>query len=228
MTPAYLKELEDRAILAELARPLVHEVNNFLNNLLLQLAISAQASSEPLSTEWRNIRNEGKRLAGLLREWQRHRRSSANGTIEVDLNQIMLATVAELRSEAGEIGFVLQSAAEALMVRAFEGQVQCLCSLVLRHAITAVSSNPVAETAIEIQLERNRERTVLRLFETGRGAEAAWEAFADSGAGPGVCLTALACKSLVEQLHATIHVETLPAGRSALVIEFPLADWSNQ
>src|SRR3989442_9789693 len=79
------RELEHAAILAELARPLVHECNNFLNTLLLQIALIHAELAEHLRGDLVRIRNQAKVLANLLLEWQRFRKPEEE-PLKADLN----------------------------------------------------------------------------------------------------------------------------------------------
>src|SRR4051794_40549240 len=82
------KKLEESALLAELARPLVHECNNFLNTLFLQMTIMDKDLPEHLRADWGSIRREGKKLVHLIREWQSHRRPILESG-KTELNQLL-------------------------------------------------------------------------------------------------------------------------------------------
>src|ERR1700722_17728386 len=103
MDPSDVKDLKHLAMLGELARPLTHECNNFLNNLLLQLALSEKSFPEPLQQEWANIRREGRKLAGLLQQWQRHRQPCPEGPTKFNLNEVIQEIVDEICSEPGTV-----------------------------------------------------------------------------------------------------------------------------
>ena len=80
-----LGELEQMAMMGELARPLVHECNNFLNNWLLQVALFQAELPDNLRVRCETLRRESWMLAELLRQWQRFR-NAAEQAEKADLN----------------------------------------------------------------------------------------------------------------------------------------------
>src|ERR1017187_1272415 len=161
MNLADFNDLKQLAMQAELARPLAHECNNFLNNLLLQLAISEKSFPESSRAEWANLRREGKKLASLFQQWQRLRKQSSEGPTKIELNQLVQETIADLRAESSAIQLLLRPAAEPLWLLGFAGEVQRLVSLLLRHAIGVLESSGVP--ALEMELGKSQDRIVLRL-----------------------------------------------------------------
>ena len=216
-----LKDLEQLALLAELARPIAHETNNFLNNLLLQLAISENSFPEPIRSDWRSIRREGRKLADLLQQWQRQRRPSAEEPGTIDVNKVMQEMVQTLRSEAGAIEIVFAPASDALWVAGLTGDVQRLCFLLLRYTLEGCTG-----PAIEIRLEKSQKRMILRILDVhARAPDGQWSDFNDIAPTdrPTLSLAALTCRSLVERLGGRIGIENDVKGRFSLAIDLPLA-----
>jgi hypothetical protein len=231
MNPLDLKDLEQLALLAELGRPLAHECNNFLNNLLLQLAISEKTLPEPFRAEWAHLRREAKKLANLLQQWQRHRQPSVERQRNIELNQLVHETVEALGPEAGSIQLIVRQNAEPLWLTGFSGEARRLCFLVLRHAIAALVEGGGANHGIEIQLESNSARIILRFLHVGPAdSNLRWTDFDETSTSDrGVLsLPALACKSLVERLEGRVHIENGPSGHRALAFDFPLAQVKEQ
>lgn len=221
MNASDLKELEQLALLAELARPIAHETNNFLNNLLLQLAISEKSFPEPIRADWHSIRREGRKLADLLQQWQRQRKPGAEEPGPIDLNKVMHEMVHALRPEAGAIVVVFKPAAEAVRVAGFAGDVQRLFLLLLRFAL-AGSTGP----AIEVRLEKCHARVILRILDAhSSDANIRWSDFEDIAPTERstLSLPALACRALVERLGGRVGIEKDAAGRLSLAIDLPLA-----
>jgi signal transduction histidine kinase len=225
MDPADIKVLEDMAFLAELARPLAHETNNFLNNLLLQLAISEKAIPEPYRSDWRNIRSEGEKLADLLQQWQRQRKHSERGPGRIDLNQVMQDAVAAQRTEAQTTKLVFAPLRESAWIRGFMPAVSCLCSLLVRVAVEDSEANGAA--GIEFRLERIQQRILFRLVDAEATSPelSRWSDFEDvaSSQRRAVSLPALCCRSLVDHLGGSIRIEKDGRGRMVLVVDLPLA-----
>jgi signal transduction histidine kinase len=227
MKPSELKDLKHLAMLAEQARPLAHECNNFLNNLLLQLAISEKSVPEPARAEWANIRREGKKLASLFQQWQRQRKQVSEGPTKFELNQLIDEVVAELRSESVTVQLLVRPACEAVWITGFTGEVQRLVSLLLRYAVSALQSSGVDDPALEIQVEKGRDRILLRLLSAGSAhANLLWADFDDlaSSERSTLSLPALTCKSLVEHLDGDVRIDRDANGCMVLAVGFPLTD----
>ena len=62
MSNSELDDTEQSAFLAELAGPLVHESNNFLNNLFLHMALFQEHLPDQRRADCDNVRKEGKQL----------------------------------------------------------------------------------------------------------------------------------------------------------------------
>ena len=226
MNSTDLRDLQQLAMLAELARPLTHECNNFLNNLLLQVAISEKSFPESSRAEWANIRREGKKLASLFQQWQRHRKPPSERPTTVELHSLIQEAIEELRSESAAIQFFLQPPAEALAIMGSATEVQRLCSLLLHYAVACAHSGVVENPTIEIQIERNQNRIFLRFVDASPvDANLRWVDFDDLATSDRITLSlpALACKSLVERLQGNVCLENLPNGRVGLTLAFPAA-----
>lgn len=226
MNGSDLNNQKQLALLVELARPLTHECNNFLNNLLLQLAISEKSFPEPARSEWANIRREGKKLANLFQQWQRHRRHSFEVPTSIDLNQLVQETLEELRSESSTLQFHLEPTDEPIRLTVSAGEVQRLLSLLLQYSIAELRNGGVDIPAISIQLEKSRDRVLLRLGDAGKaGATLRWADFDElaSSDRTTLSLTALTCKSMVDRLEGTIRLEQDVQGCMVLTVDFPQA-----
>src|SRR5437016_3011014 len=95
----YQRELEQSALLGELARALTHEWNNFLNTLVLQIAVVERELPEPLRNELANIQQEAKGLAELIRQWQSYRPPHATFSGTTAIDHVLRETVADLTEE---------------------------------------------------------------------------------------------------------------------------------
>jgi C4-dicarboxylate-specific signal transduction histidine kinase len=90
------------ANLGVLASPVTHEFNNFLNVLLLQIAVLEHDLPEKRRGEFRSIRQQGKIVAELIRQWQQYRSRQPAPLEPLDLNQLVGETVEALcREEPG-------------------------------------------------------------------------------------------------------------------------------
>jgi signal transduction histidine kinase len=74
-----------RADMGEMARPLTHDFNNFLNNLLLTLAIMEQVGGD-VTGSLAKLRRQADRVAALIKEFHesRGRKPAATGPVNVN------------------------------------------------------------------------------------------------------------------------------------------------
>src|SRR5688572_16270885 len=87
-------EWEQAASMGELARPLVHEVNNFLNTIMLQLAAMQPGLPPQFADDLQVIRRRGKQLAQLVQQWQRQPRCEKPST-RTNLKELLETLVQE-------------------------------------------------------------------------------------------------------------------------------------
>jgi len=124
-----IRELEVDALLGELARPLTHEFNNFLNTLLLQFAVMEQEGTDGARARLRAIRKEAKLVARQIQAWQRMKKDSDHDTEEVDLNGIVRDVLASFAHDSAVIEASLSTS--PTMVRASAVKLKRLCGLML-------------------------------------------------------------------------------------------------
>ncbi len=119
-------ELELPSLLGELARPFMHECNNFLNNFFLQAALLGD--SVPELTE---LLERGKRLSSLTAQWQRFEKPTAPGDGLVRLDAVVSRVVDELRRERpdGASSITLSLGHTSPRVAGEEGDVVRSCHL---------------------------------------------------------------------------------------------------
>ncbi len=221
-----LQELKQLALQAELARPLTHECNNFLNNLLLQLAISEKSFPESIRAEWTNVRREAKKLASLLQQWQRQRKRPSEGPARMEFNQLVQEAVEEIHAESAAIRFLLHPASEPLGLVGFKGDVQRLIFMLLHYAIVSLEGSEGDSPAVEIAVARSGTRILLQLRSTeSADVKLAWTDFDDlaSSERTSLSLPALMCKSLVERLEGEIRIIQDAQRGTVLIIDLPLA-----
>src|SRR5438552_7438636 len=82
-------QLEYAALIGELARPMVHEVNNFLNTILLQVALLETAAPDAIRTDLALLRKESKNVAQIIQDWHRWNRPQPLKPQLLDINEIV-------------------------------------------------------------------------------------------------------------------------------------------
>ncbi len=88
------------AKIGELIDPVAHEVNNFLNAALLQMAVMQSKSPPEARGNLSEIRRQGEQLTETIRELQQYRRVDRRVQQDIDLNSVILGSVEGLQSES--------------------------------------------------------------------------------------------------------------------------------
>ncbi len=131
------------ADLGVLAGPLTHEFNNFLNIVLLQVAIQEVEAPQQNRDELSRLRQHGKSVSGIIQEWHRYRSRQPIPLQPLDLNQAIRQMVAhwEPRS-AAKIQLALTDT--VLRVTATPGDLQLLLRFLIGNAVAAASAVSVS------------------------------------------------------------------------------------
>jgi len=99
-----LMELHRLADIGELAGPLAHEINNFLNVLVLNVAVLEQLIPEELHAELQQIRRQGLAAAELVRQFQQSRRRPQSAPQPLDLHGLLQGALTALSAPTAEPG----------------------------------------------------------------------------------------------------------------------------
>src|SRR5262245_37317787 len=91
-----LAEVGWLADLGEIVGPVTHAFNNFLNTLLLQVAVLDASLPEGLKAELTTIRRQGREIANMVRQVQQYRRRRRTGPKRTDLNDAAETAAEEL------------------------------------------------------------------------------------------------------------------------------------
>ena len=93
---ALADELSDRDCLADLGEivgPVTHEFNNFLNTVLLQVAVLELTAPAAMKADLQNLKCQGKHVARVVKQLQQYRRRPTKQPAPADLNRAALAAV---------------------------------------------------------------------------------------------------------------------------------------
>jgi hypothetical protein len=222
MKKADLSEVEQLAILAELAGPLVHESNNFLNNLFLHMALFQDHLPEQLRADCESVRKEGRKLVHFLRQWQGQQRVSLDTSGEIELNQLMEEVVERLPAENGNPRFNLTLSSEPLWLKGATGKIKRFCYLWLQ---TAIEINEIHDrktvAALAVQTGKEQDRIRLQILDVGSEISADNLAeFENENGGSAASLTMAACIAMARHLRCKILTEKDSQGKCNLVVEF--------
>jgi signal transduction histidine kinase len=237
---AELSWLED---VAELVDPVIHEFNNFLNALLLHVAVLEPEVPQERQSDLAVLRKQGAWIKETILQFQKHRRSQRPSPRPADLHSCIWAAIDSLRDgslpnlhvmgpsrqllpnldTAGGIPVLLDFTSFLPQVVGPASDLQRLCAFLLRNA--AAVSSPGQPVEIRTQLIDNK--VILRVEDAGPKVEEALlsRAFSpSSSARPGTdWLELAACKSIVKRMQGGILAENRAAGGLAVVVELPPA-----
>jgi signal transduction histidine kinase len=219
-----LAEQEWLADLGELIGPVAHEVNNFLNSLLLHLAVLDHGPSGDTQAELAGIRKQGMEISAMLRNLQEYQHIQLTALETVDLNGIVSETLNELQDASAGTRLALESSSEPLTVVAYASDLKRLCSFLVRNAIAAASESGASVT---IRTERALDKGLLRVEDTGPPVSPAELAQIFE---PHLCgrartspLELAACQTLVRRLQGSICAESGAEFGLRISVSLPLA-----
>lgn len=224
------------ADIGELTGPLTHEFNNFLNSLLLQVAVLENQLPKEFRSELVDIRAQGRRLAELVRQIQQYRRDRRPRLQPVNLNNIVREVVATFgcASDCGPrisitapnadgTSIVLDLAADVPDVMGTRDDLHRLCRFLLTNAVAALR----AGGSVVIRTEGRSDRVTLSFADTGTAlSDHALDRFFDPDTGGRNAATSLqlaASKSLVQRLQGCIRAANRPEGGIVLTVELTAA-----
>jgi signal transduction histidine kinase len=224
-----LDELHERlaeeaalASIGELAGPVVHEFNNLLNTMLLQVAVMEQKVDASLLPDLQTIRRQGATVTTLVKQWQQCRRRPPNAAQPVqDVNWIVEDVVAEIRRQRPDSpdAVTLNLSPGLPPVRGAAAELRRLVLFQLNNAL-AVSPEGVGVTT-----EVAGGAVVLRVEDFGPPVPSTalpryFEPLGDGRAGMNR-LELAACRTLVRRLQGKLRAEDRPAGGVSVVVELP-------
>jgi signal transduction histidine kinase len=170
------------ADLAELARPVAHECNNFLNVLLLQLAVLEMELPARHQKDLKELRRQGTAMTALLRQYQRYHRGPAEPA-SADLNTALeeaLEAVRRRQPAPGEqlpvvltpgqppgpagIAVELQLTPGLPPVPASLSELRRLCRFLIQNAL-AVAAPPTG--LVQVRTEAAADRIVSHFEDNG-------------------------------------------------------------
>jgi signal transduction histidine kinase len=217
------EELEALADAGERAGPLAHEVNNFLNVLLLHLAVIEHTVPAERRPDLAEVRRQGKQLAELVRQWQRSRLVPAETAQSIDLNRLLEKLLK--RVETPEIRIQFEGAPALPAVRGALADLHRLCSFLIENAVEVSRQG---QALVRIKTEPGKAGAVrLRIEDTGPAVPPDWvphllEPLFTGRSGTDR-LGLAACRTIVRRLNGTIEAESSPTGGVAVSVELPVA-----
>ena len=203
---------------SELASPLHHEFNNFLNHLMLQLALLQKQLPSEHFADLELLRRRARALANVIAELQGIPRER-DVEQELDLNAVLKATIEHIESNP-PLGsrLTLELAPDLPSVVGAAPDLERLCrfALAIRFPRSAPQDSCTVKTTHSLQGV-----AVSFIEKTRKGATD--DARASIGLVPHFGLNHLrlmACRTLAQRLHGKLHALELPDGYE-LRLDFP-------
>ena len=163
--------------IAETTSLVAHEFNNFLNGIMLHLALMKQEAPQQISAELDVMKRLATDAAGLVRKLQQFNSRRRPALVPTNLNEVVRETLepSSLPTGIAEIKYVL--AHDLPLVQAARGELTRLLELLFRQAAGAMKSRPGPLT---LRTQSTGRKVVLR-FEIppviGRGPGEDFELF---------------------------------------------------
>jgi len=246
------KELEGQSWLAntgEMAGPLAHEFNNFLNIVLLHVALMEAQTPEKLRSELTELRRQAATVTSAVKQIQqyRRRRQSVQGLVEI--NELVSDTVRALtaapsepneqlliklppssRIETAGLGRPVAVPLKVVLVANLPrvlgsaADLKRLCVFLLTNAAVAAGS---IGGSVAIRTESSNGNVLLRVEDDGPSvpSELLPHFFEPSTVGRGGTnsLELAACETLVRRLQGKIRVESRGERGVVVIVELPIA-----
>ena len=164
-----LAEQTELADVGELAGQVTHKFNNFLNSLLLRIALLDTELPELAATKFADVRHQAKQMADLIRQVHQFRRRQEPHAQTTDLNplveRVAAGVSAERASSGGARAIVIEVvlSSQPALVAGSAVDYQRLCSFLLRNRLSAAG---VASGALIFRTTVGQEKVQLTLEDT--------------------------------------------------------------
>jgi signal transduction histidine kinase len=206
---------------SELTAIVAHEFNNFLNGILLHIAVLKQAAPKELAAELDVIRTLGNNAAALVKQLQKYNSKYRGSVQAVDLNAVVEEALKARQARQPELRLQLQFEPGLPPVQGKPAELGRLVNLLLDQAVAATA--PQAGE-IAVQTRRAGNRVLLRVEDQGPSIDEAllpkvFEPFAVIRPGGDEAALAVA-HTLARHMHAALRAENRPGGGVAMVVEF--------
>lgn len=209
------------ASVAETTSIVAHEFNNFLNGMMLHLALMRQDAPKQMAAELDVMKRLASDAASLVKRLQQYNSRRRGPLTPTDLNAAVRRVLDRRPMPASVTALTLDLVEGLPPVQASTSELDRLLDLLLRQAGGAMESRP---GPITVRTAAAARKVVLRFEDNGPNIDAEamaklFEPFYLARPGteePGLAL----CHTLARRLHANIRAENRPEGGVAFIVEF--------
>jgi signal transduction histidine kinase len=232
------------ADVGELVGPVLHSVNNFLNVVMLHIAVMEQTAQEGQRAELSELRRQGTAVAALVKRFQKCRRQPSPPAQTYDLNVVIQTTLEDLarspstggsphiklnsqttgsktQTEPHHVLVEVRMAPDLPRFAGFISDVKRLLTFLVMNAATSSLGGMVT-----VRTEAGPDGVRLHVEDTGETVPSEEisqlfepEIAARAGRNP---LELAACKSIVTRLQGRLQALNRPEGGMAFVVELPI------
>jgi len=205
---ALRRELFEQTRLAhvgELAGAVIHESNNFLNVVMLQVAVTESSVSEELRAQLHVLRRQGAEFKALIQQFQLHRQQLKVVLQPVDLNRVVRDAVQRLDNSSSVSTLCLTPDLPPVMASAMD----------LRRLLTFLLDCRAKDLGqdITIRTEKVSDKVLLSLQGSIPGIASEISPEADES------LVWSACQGLVRRLGGKLFVKPNVDNELAIIVE---------
>jgi signal transduction histidine kinase len=212
-----LLELQTYGQIAEAVGPVLHEVGNLLNTMVLETGSMERRAPEEFRPGCQRIRQAARQLSTLLHQFAAFRHNCTTPNYPVDLHEVLERVVRGLGTEQGRV--TLNVAHGALHIAGTTTAVELLTRLLLDNALRVAGQGKVGVWTA-------RQEDQVRLAVEDVGPALPTEAAADPLSGAtreGEERFQLACcHGIVRHLQGTWATANRPGGGVTTTIWFPI------
>jgi signal transduction histidine kinase len=222
-----LREQTQLADMGELAGQVTHKFNNFLNSLLLKVALLEAELSEHVAAKFADTKHDAKKMAEIIK--QVHEFQRREPLIEVlDLNALIRKIAGSVAWSAAGLSIQLELSSGAPLISGSPVDFQRLVSFLLRNRLIASARDASTPAGRTLLLRTDvKEKVLFSLEDDKCSVSSSLLANLFDGeardAGGEFRLELAACKAIVRRNQGRIHAKTTAGGGLLIDMEFPLA-----
>jgi signal transduction histidine kinase len=237
LTDNELAALIALADIGEMTRPVTHEFNNFLNTLLLHLAVIEPKIPEDMRSDVEEVRKQARNATTIIKELQLHRRQRQVRPGPADLNNAVRSAIAKIGHrehvipaasetvdlpEGEAVSVELDLDAKAALVPALSSDLVRLCTFLL-HSAEASASGSGRPVLVRTRCSEDKVTLDLEYSVSSASRESLASFFDLSNSEPDRAhrLELAASKSLAKRLQGRICAEHRSENAIAIRVELP-------
>ena len=225
---AELKEQIELADIGELAGTIAHKFNNFLNSLLLKIALVEPQLPEPIAAKFAEIRQQAKSVAEVIKQVHQFRSRPVPAPGTIDFNSLVAEVTQSLRPSTNgndaALRLEVELSTQPATVAGSAMDYKRMCAFLLRNRLGAPSTG---NGTLHVRTEVVAGKVIFSIADSRTNVDPALVTgiFEMDGKASGESnkLELAACKSLVRRFQGRIQAQPRAEGGLVFSVELPLA-----